>query len=59
MILVVLNFSRKRQKLHLEADLADAKWEILVSTHKRWSIATEKNALILNADEALVLKKTN
>jgi oligo-1,6-glucosidase len=58
-IMVVLNFSRKRQKLQLEANLADAKWEILVSTHKRWSIATDKNALILNGDEALVLKKTN
>jgi alpha-glucosidase len=58
-IMVVLNFSRKRQNLQLEADLANAKWEILVSTHKRWSIATDKNALILNGDEALVLKKTN
>jgi glycosidase len=58
-IMVVLNFSRARQKLQIEAGTANSKWEILISTHKGRSIAFEKNAILVNGDEALILRKTN
>ncbi len=56
-ILVALNFSHGEQKLLVDSNLATAKWEILLSTHKRTSIAIEKNTLLLRGDEALVIRK--
>lgn len=58
-IMVVLNFSRRKQKWQLEADLANSSWEILVSTCNRTSITIDKDAFGLNRYEALILRKTN
>ena len=58
-IMVVLNFSRAKQKLQLEAGPANSKWEILISTHKRRSVAFENNAILVNGDEALIMRKTD
>ncbi len=57
-ILVALNLSLAHKKLALAPDCIDVNWEILVSSYNRWSVAFDKDTLVLNGEEALILRKT-
>lgn len=55
-ILVALNFSRRKMKLFLGRDLAEQKWELLLSTKRKDLPDISMEYIQLKGDEALIMK---
>jgi alpha-glucosidase len=58
-VMVVLNFSSKRQRLVLGRELAGRTWKLLLSNKRNSMVATDSSVIPLEPNEALILKQIN
>jgi alpha-glucosidase len=56
-VLVAINFSNRRQRLVLGRNLADSRWELLLSSKRASMVPVQSDVLPLEPNEAIILKQ--